>query len=198
MAFAATEAIRTGSFRKGRVGDEGEVDGDRGADGAGADGLRRVRVRRGVRPGRVRPVAGGHSARDCRPARQCWRARRRRRACDCRRASDQRSAPAAPAVPPAPTIPTGAALGGVLGGPVGASLADADREAAWRAQIAALDSGKPRSWRGGHGVFGSVEPGAETGAGCRAYAQTIYVAGRPNRGQGVACRQPEGGWKMTS
>ncbi|RBP00942.1 surface antigen [Roseiarcus fermentans] len=108
--------------------------------------------------------------------------------------------PAAPApVPPSPaSIPTGAALGGVLGGPVGASLTEADRQAAWEAQIAALDSGKPRSWRGGHGVFGSVEPGAETGAGCRGYAQTIYVAGRPNHGQGVACKLPEGGWKMTS
>ncbi len=100
--------------------------------------------------------------------------------------------------PPPPAIPTGAALGGVLGGPVGAGLADADRQAAWNAQIAALDSGQRRSWRGAHGVFGFVEPGAETGAGCRSYAQTIYVAGRPNHGQGVACKQPDGGWKMTS
>jgi surface antigen len=107
-------------------------------------------------------------------------------------------AAAAQATPAPPPIPTGAALGGVLGGPVGASLSDSDRQAAWEAQIAALDSGKPRSWRGARGVFGSVEPGAETGAGCRAYSQTIYVAGRPNRGQGVACKQPDGGWKMTS
>jgi len=105
----------------------------------------------------------------------------------------------APPPPPAlPPIPTGAALGGVLGGPIGASLTDADRQAAWNAQIAALDSGQRRSWRGAHGVFGLVEPGAETGAGCRSYAQTIYVAGRPNRGQGVACKQPEGGWRMAS
>src|SRR5271166_6619177 len=90
---------------------------------------------------------------------------------------------AAPAAPAAPAVPTGAALGGVLGGPVGAALTDADRRAAWEAQVAALDSGKPRSWRGGHGVFGSVEPGAETGAGCRAYSQSIYIAGRPNRGR---------------
>jgi surface antigen len=104
--------------------------------------------------------------------------------------------PSAALLPPA--IPTGAALGGVLGGTVGAGLADADRQAAWTAQIAALDSGQRRSWRGGHGVFGFVEPGAEAGAGCRSYAQTIYVAGRPNHGQGVACKQPDGGWKMTS
>ena len=106
--------------------------------------------------------------------------------------------PAPAAIPPPPAIPTGAALGGVLGGPVGAALADADRQAAWNAQVAALNSGQRRSWRGAHGVFGFVEPGAEAGAGCRAYAQTIYVAGRPNHGQGVACKQPDGGWKMTS
>ena len=99
---------------------------------------------------------------------------------------------------PAPAIPTGAALGGVLGGPVGASLTDGDRQAAWDAQVAALDSGQKRSWRGAHGVFGFVEPGAATGDGCRAYSQSIYVAGRPNRGKGVGCRQPDGSWKMTS
>jgi surface antigen len=105
---------------------------------------------------------------------------------------------ATPAAPAAPPVPTGAALGGVLGGPVGASLSEADRQAAWQAQVAALDSGQRRSWRGAHGVFGYVEPGAEAGGGCRAYSQTIYVAGRPNRGQGVGCKQADGSWKMTS
>jgi surface antigen len=104
----------------------------------------------------------------------------------------------APAGIPAPAIPTGAALGGVLGGPIGASLTDDDRQAAWQAQLGALDSGQKRSWRGDHGVFGFVEPGTATGGGCRAYSQTIYVAGRPNRGKGVGCRQPDGSWKMTS
>ncbi len=98
----------------------------------------------------------------------------------------------------APAIPTGAALGGVLGGPVGASLSDDDRQAAWNAQMAALDSGQKRSWRGAHGVFGFIELGAATADGCRAYSQTIYVAGRPNRGRGVGCKQPDGNWKMTS
>jgi surface antigen len=112
--------------------------------------------------------------------------------------------PAAPALTasaaetPAPTVPTGAALGGVLGGPVGASLTDDDRAAAWSAQIAALDSGQRRSWRAAHGVFGFVEPGPAASDGCRAYAQTIYVAGRPNRGRGTGCKQPDGSWKMAS
>jgi surface antigen len=105
---------------------------------------------------------------------------------------------ATPAGIPAPAVPTGAALGGVLGGSVGASLTDDDRQAAWQAQVGALDSGQKRSWRGAKGVFGFVEPGAATGDGCRAYSQTIYVAGRPNRGRGVGCRLADGSWKMTS
>jgi surface antigen len=103
-----------------------------------------------------------------------------------------------PAQSPAPAITASVALGGVLGGPIGASLTEADREAAWKAQIAALDSGQRHSWRGAHGVFGFVEPGSETGGGCRAYSQTIYVSGRPTRGQGVACKQADGTWRMTS
>jgi surface antigen len=104
----------------------------------------------------------------------------------------------APSEPAAPAIPTGAALGGVLGGPIGASLSDSDREAAWEAQVAALDSGQRRSWRGSQGVFGYVEPGAAAGDGCRGYSQTIYIAGRPNRGHGTGCKQPDGSWKMTT
>jgi len=108
------------------------------------------------------------------------------------------------ALEPAPTadvstpsaVPAGGALGGALGGPVGAALTSADRENAWNAQIAALESGQRRSWRGARGAFGFVEPGAEAGAGCRSYTQTIYVSGRPNRGHGVACKQSDGSWTM--
>jgi len=107
-------------------------------------------------------------------------------------------AAAAPAEPAAPAIPTGAALGGVLGGPVGASLSDSDRQAAWEAQVAALDSGQRRSWRGSQGVFGYVEPGAPAGGGCRSYSQTVYIAGRPAHGHGVGCKEADGSWKMTS
>jgi len=117
------------------------------------------------------------------------------------------SAPLAPVGSPAPAqagsappvpAPAAAALGGVLAGPIGAGLGDADRQAAWNAEVGALESGQRRSWRGANGVFGFVEPGAEAGAGCRAFSQTVYVAGRPNHGQGVGCKQPDGGWKMSS
>ena len=88
---------------------------------------------------------------------------------------------AAPAEPAAPAIPTGAALPCALAGrDRGVAQATADRQTAWEAQVAALDSGQRRSWRGSQGVFGYVEAGsAATGDGCRAYSQTIYIAGRP-------------------
>jgi surface antigen len=105
----------------------------------------------------------------------------------------------APANPASPATPTGAALGALLGGPVGSALTETDRESAYQAQIEALDGGQRKSWRGEHGVFGFVEPGpAAGGDGCRSYAPTIYIGGRPNKGHGVGCKQPDGGWKMGS
>jgi surface antigen len=92
-----------------------------------------------------------------------------------------------PAGPPPPA--------GVIAGPLGASLTEADRQAGFSAQIAALDQGQRRSWKGSNGTFGYVEPGAESGA-CRVYTQTVYIDGRPRSGQGQACRQPDGSWKF--
>ena len=106
-----------------------------------------------------------------------------------------------PAAAAAPALPTGAALGGVLGGPVGAQMDEADRQAAYDAQVAALDSGQRRTWRGRAGLFGYVEvgSGADGVQGyCRTYSQTIYVAGHPQRGHGLGCRQPDGVWRMAS
>jgi len=111
------------------------------------------------------------------------------------------AAPAAPAPEAAPVLPTGAALGGILGGPVGAQLDEADRQAAYDAQVAALEAGQRRTWRGAHGAYGFVEPspGADNApVTCRTYTQTIYIGGRPQRGHGEGCRQPDGSWRMAS
>jgi surface antigen len=108
------------------------------------------------------------------------------------------SAPSPTAV--SPPAPAGAALGGILAGPIGEKLSEADRQAAYQAQIAALDSGQRRAWRGTD-AFGYVEVGAiaEGALGsCRPYSQTIYVGGRPQRGQGLGCRAPDGGWRMAN
>jgi surface antigen len=109
------------------------------------------------------------------------------------------STPVAPTTP-AP-LPIGAALGAVLGEAAGAQLDEADRQAAYDAQIAALDAGARRTWRGARGAFGYIEvgPGGDSAQGfCRTYAQTIYIGGRPQRGRGLGCRQPDGGWRMAS
>jgi surface antigen len=95
------------------------------------------------------------------------------------------------------SLPTGAALGGILGGPVGARLDEADRQAAYDAQVAALETGQRQTWRGAHGAYGYVEPTTTPDAqGCRGYSQTIYIGGRPQRGQGLGCRLPDGSWRM--
>jgi surface antigen len=107
--------------------------------------------------------------------------------------------PSAAAAAPAGAapLPTGAALGGILGGPVGAGLDEADRQAAYDAQVAALETGRRSTWRGAHGVYGYVEAASTPDAqGCRGYSQTIYVGGRPQRGQGLGCRLPDGTWRM--
>ena len=110
-------------------------------------------------------------------------------------------APTASAPAAVSSLPTGAALGGILGGAVGAQLDEADRQAAYDAQVAALDAGERRTWRGAHGAFGYIEPGpgADSAQGfCRSFAQTIYIAGRPQRGRGLGCRQSDGAWRMAS
>ena len=100
---------------------------------------------------------------------------------------------AAPTSPPTVAAPSG----GLLNGAVGAALSEKDRKAAYEAQIAALDSGQRRSWKGSPGTFGFVEVAAEAGT-CRAYTQTIYVKGRPSEGKGQACKEADGQWKMNS
>jgi len=96
-------------------------------------------------------------------------------------------APAAPAGPPPPA--------GVIAGPLGSSLSEADRQTASDAQIAALENGQRKSWKGKGGVFGFVEPGAENGQ-CRDYTHTVYLEGRPQSGKGNACRAANGEWKF--
>jgi surface antigen len=99
--------------------------------------------------------------------------------------------------PAGPATTADAAPADFLSGPSGAGLNASDRETAYRATLDALDSGQRKSWRGEHGVFGDIEPAPAAGSdGCRSFAQTIYVAGRPNKGHGVGCKQPDGGWKM--
>ena len=88
---------------------------------------------------------------------------------------------------------------GVVMGPVGKDLTEADRAVAGKAQYNAISNGKRLSWRGKGGSFGFITPGAQTGgsgSGCREYSHTIYVNGRPNTGKGKACQIGPDSWKI--
>ncbi len=123
--------------------------------------------------------------------------------------------PAAPALPGDGAPPAQAAapvsMGPLLDGPIGARLAMADRDNAFKAETQALSSGDRKSWRGQKGTYGFVVPGAaETptpaasdaspGAApgeCRSFTHTIFFAGRPQIGHGTGCRDPDGSWRIT-
>lgn len=97
---------------------------------------------------------------------------------------------------PAPPVASGA-----IAGALGKSLDDKDRLAASDAQLAAVDSGQKRTWRGAKGAYGFVEPGVESTraeGSCREYTHKVYIGGRPQSGQGLACRTPEKGWRIVS
>jgi len=95
----------------------------------------------------------------------------------------------------------GATAGGLLGSAIGASLDAQDRQRAYAAEMAALESGAPGApvgWRSDHtGYYGTVVPGpyyVRSGLRCREYSHTIYVNGRPELARGTACRNPDGSW----
>ena len=95
---------------------------------------------------------------------------------------------------------TGAVAGGVIGNAIGRDLDEQDRAAAYDAQNLAFESGQRRPWRG-HRAYGYVEPGAEfadSRGTCRNYSHRIYIDGRPQAAQGVACRGQDGVWRPVS
>ena len=99
----------------------------------------------------------------------------------------------------------GAAIGGLLGNRIGASMDDEDKQRAYEAQRAALEtgpSGAPVSWRNpDSGRYGTVVPGPayqQAGNTCRQYTHTIYIDGKPQTARGAACRNPDGTWTPIS
>ena len=101
----------------------------------------------------------------------------------------------------AAAIAAGAVLGGLLGNTIGRNLDEEAQARAYEAQYVAFDSGRRSEWRAPSGSYGYVEPGPvyyEPQGQCRRYTHTIYVDGRPQAGQGVACRNPDGTWQIVS
>jgi hypothetical protein len=97
------------------------------------------------------------------------------------------AAVAAAPPPPPPYV-------GLAQGSFGDGLSPADKTAANNAEIAALNAGDRKTWRGDDGAYGYVAPGAANGD-CREFSHTVYVNGRPKVSKGNACRA-NGGWKL--
>jgi surface antigen len=95
----------------------------------------------------------------------------------------------------------GAVAGGLIGSAIGASLDEQDRQAAYAAEVQALETGAPGApvgWRSDHSAYyGTIVPGPyyqRSGLRCREFSHTIYVGGRPEIARGTACRNPDGSW----
>jgi len=108
--------------------------------------------------------------------------------------------------PPKPETTASVGInGGVLGGAIGTTLDERDRQRAFAAEVQALEQGEPGEpigWRGdGPKRYGTVIPGAPyqlKGIRCRGYTHAIYIDGKPQTARGSACRNPDGSWAPTS
>jgi surface antigen len=95
----------------------------------------------------------------------------------------------------------GTMIGGMIGSKIGRDLDEEARRQAYGAQSLALDSGRKTKWNAPSGSYGFVEPGpvyAEREQTCRSYTHTIYINGRPEKGNGTACRNQEGTWDIVN
>jgi len=101
-------------------------------------------------------------------------------------------------------VAVGTLLGALLGGEVGRTMDHADQLAAERAyeQAQSAPIGQPITWNNpDNGHAGAVTPVREgtndqTGEYCREFQQTVTIGGRPENAYGVACRQPDGSWRI--
>lgn len=93
----------------------------------------------------------------------------------------------------------GAAVGAYLGSRIGSNMDNNDRSQVYRS----LDDGRHHSWVNNNtGNRYAVTPEStyqnNDGQYCRAFHQTGVIAGRHERLKGVACKQPDGSWRIVS
>lgn len=103
-------------------------------------------------------------------------------------------------------VAAGTLLGALLGGSVGSSLDRADQAPAQaRAPRADARRGPPEiNWSDPDAEAPRAAPARivregrdrETGELCREFVQEIQVGGRVEKGWGIACRQPDGSWRV--
>ena len=97
----------------------------------------------------------------------------------------------------------GVLIGALVGSEVGRSMDQVDRMRANEAVVSARTApiGETITWNNPQsGNYGSVTPmrdgTAASGEYCREFQQSITVAGRKEQGYGIACRQPDGTWRI--
>ncbi|PIW26868.1 MAG: hypothetical protein COW30_12880 [Rhodospirillales bacterium CG15_BIG_FIL_POST_REV_8_21_14_020_66_15] len=101
------------------------------------------------------------------------------------------------------TTAVGVLLGGLAGSEVGRTMDTVDRmkadEAARRARTAPL--GETVTWNnpdsGNRGTYTPLRDGTSSqGRYCREFQQTITIGGKTEQGIGIACREPDGTWRI--
>lgn len=97
----------------------------------------------------------------------------------------------------------GVLIGALIGSEIGRSLDEADRLRASQAmrQAEAAPLGQTVTWNNpDSGNSGSVTPTrdgtSDRGEYCREYQTEVIIGGQPQQGYGVACRQPDGSWRI--
>jgi surface antigen len=103
----------------------------------------------------------------------------------------------------AEAIAAGVLLGGLLGGALGDALDQSDRRYAATSFDRGLEyrpSGRPSTWHNpdsGHsGSLTPVRTYRDEYGYCREFVQTVTVEGRTEQAHGIACRQPDGTWRV--
>mgnify|MGYP001815199343 FL=1 len=103
------------------------------------------------------------------------------------------------------TTGAGVLIGALIGSEIGRSMDDVDRIRANEAISFAhqAEIGETIRWNNTQtGNFGTVTPLRDgltaSGRYCREYQQTITIDGRRAVGVGIACRQPDGTWRIVS
>jgi surface antigen len=92
-------------------------------------------------------------------------------------------------------------LGGMVGSSIGRGLDEEAKRNAYKAETLALSSGRQTQWKAPSGSYGFVEPGpvyAEAQRTCRSYTHKIYINGKPETGNGTACRASDGSWDIVN
>ena len=101
------------------------------------------------------------------------------------------------------TTAAGVFIGALAGSEIGRSLDRADRAHAQAAvsQAQAAPIGETIAWNnprsGNYGTITPVRDGtSSSGQYCREFQQSVTVGGKRQQGYGVACRQPDGSWRI--